>query len=193
MLVLLVRWVIGPTGDILSGVETTIRVQEAVTILTGSSRPTVKLAGARRKSLGDLLADVDLAMLAANKGPALVVPNAIYHSREIGVCLENSAYRRLAKDPTKMIVLKKSLLSDDICRLYPERSRHPSHCRLLKIYKEGVTVVPTGSNVGGSTYQLSKHLPDMLSPFIGHLPQHTKNSTEIVHTAQSIAVLFPQL
>ena len=42
-------WVIGPIGNILSRVEKTTRMQEAVTILTGSSRPTVKLAGARRK------------------------------------------------------------------------------------------------------------------------------------------------
>jgi len=186
-------WVIGPTGDILSGVEMTIRVQEVVMILTGSSRPTVKLAGARGKSLSDRCADVDLAMLAANKGNVLVVLSAFYYSHKIGVCLENLAYRRLAKDRTKTIVLKKSLPADDICRLHPECSRHPRHYRLLKIHKEGVTVVPAGSNVGGCTYQLSKHLADMLSPFVGHLPQHMKNSTEIIHTAQSIAVLFPQL
>jgi len=34
-------WVTGPTGDMLSGVEKTTRMQEAVTILTGSSRPTI--------------------------------------------------------------------------------------------------------------------------------------------------------
>jgi hypothetical protein len=155
-----------------------------VTILTGSSRPTVKLAGARRKSLGDLCADVDLAMLSANKGNAVVVLNAVYHSHEIGVFLEISAYRRLAKDPTKTIVLKKSLLADDVCRLHPEHSRHPRHYRLLKVHKEGVTVVPVGRNFGGCTYQLSQHLADM------HLPHNVKNSTEIIHTAQSIAVLF---
>jgi hypothetical protein len=80
--------VIGPVGDFLSGVEKNIRVQESVMILTGFSRPTVKLAGARRKSLGDLCADVDLAMLAANKGNAMVVLNAIYCSHEIDVCLQ---------------------------------------------------------------------------------------------------------
>lgn len=42
-------WVIGPIRDILSRVEKTTMMQEAVTILTGSARLTVKLAGARRK------------------------------------------------------------------------------------------------------------------------------------------------
>jgi hypothetical protein len=130
------EWVIGPTEDFLSGVEMTIRVQEAVTILTGSCRPTVKLAGARGKSFGDLCADVDLALLAANKGNVLAVLSAFYYSHKIGVCLENLADRRLAKDHTKMIVLKKSLPADDICRLHPECSRHPKHYRLLKIHKE---------------------------------------------------------
>ena len=143
---------------------------------------TNKLAGAKRKSLGDLCVDVDLAMLAANRGNAMVVLNAIYYSHEIGVCLENLAYGRLAKDPTKMIVLK-SLLADDSCRLHPDRSRHPRHYRPLKVHKDRVTVMPAGSNVGGSTFWLSKHLPDMPSPFVGHLPQHMKNSTEIIHTA----------
>jgi hypothetical protein len=119
--------VFGPVGDILSGVEKTVRVQETVTILTGFSRPTVKLAGARRKSRDDLCADVDLAMLAANKVNVLVVLNAIYYSHEIGVWLENLAYRRLAKDLTKTIVLKKSLLADDVCRLHPDHSRHCRH------------------------------------------------------------------
>jgi hypothetical protein len=128
--------VIGPTGDILSGVENTVWVQEAVRILTGSSRPTVKFAGARRKLLCDLCADVDLAMLAANKGNAMVKLSAFYYGREIGFCLENLAYRSMAKDPTKTIVLKKSLLADDVCRLHPECSRHSKHYRLLKIHKK---------------------------------------------------------
>jgi hypothetical protein len=84
-------WVTGPVGDILIGTEKTIRVQEAVTILTGSSRQTVKLAGAKRKLLGGLCANVDCVLVAANKGNALVVLNAIYYSHEIDVCLENLA------------------------------------------------------------------------------------------------------
>jgi hypothetical protein len=51
-------WVIGAIGDILIGVGNTMMVQEewqgAVRILTGFFRPRVKLAGARRKYLGDL-------------------------------------------------------------------------------------------------------------------------------------------
>ena len=81
-------------------------------------------------------------MLAANKDNAVVVLNAVYYSHEIGVFLENSAYRRLAEDPAKMIVLNKSLLADDVCRLHPEHSRYPRHYRLLKIHKERVTVGP---------------------------------------------------
>ena len=69
-------WVFGPVGDILSGVEKIVRVHKAVMILTGFSRPTVKLVGVRRKLLSDLCAEVDLAMLAA-KSNALVVLNAI--------------------------------------------------------------------------------------------------------------------
>jgi len=141
--------VIGPVGDIVSDVEKTIRVQETVMILTDFCRPTVKLVGVRRKSLGDLWADVDCAMLVANEGNAVVVLNAIYYAHEIGVFLKNLAYRRLAKDPTKTIVLKKSLLADDICRLHPVHSRHPRHYRHLKIHKERVTVVPARSNIGG--------------------------------------------
>jgi hypothetical protein len=41
------------------------------------------LAGAKRKSLGDLWANADLAILAANKGNALVVLNAVYYIHEM--------------------------------------------------------------------------------------------------------------
>jgi hypothetical protein len=77
-------------------------------------------------------------MIAANKGNAVVVLSV----HEIGVFLEISAYRKLAKDPTKMIVLMMFLLAGDVCRLHPECSRHQWHYRLLKVHKEGVTVDP---------------------------------------------------
>ena len=115
-------WVIGPIGDILSEVEKVIRLlpvegaeevwQEAVRILTAYSRPTIKMSGARWKSLGDVWANVDLAMLAAKNGNAVVVLKTVYCSHEIVVFLDNLAYRRLAKDSTKTIVLKNSLLAD---------------------------------------------------------------------------------
>jgi uncharacterized protein YaaW (UPF0174 family) len=83
---------------------------------------------------------------------------------KIASLLEDSAYKKLDKDPTDSIerkttkLLKKSSLPEDLCKqLQPSGSRAPRLYGLPKIHKEGVPLRLIVSNIGAPTYQLAKH------------------------------------
>jgi hypothetical protein len=72
----------------------------------------------------------------------------------------------------------------------PCRLQTPRLYGLLKIqvHKEGVPLRPIVSNIGASTYQLSKYLPGLLSQLTGKSVHHMKNTFQFVQIMESLRV-----
>jgi hypothetical protein len=143
--------------------------------------------------------DADLTVLPADKGNVTVILNTVDYEQKTNPLLEDSTYKELTKNPTDSVerkttlLLKKSKLAEDICkRLRPTGTRPPRLYRLPKIHKEGIPLRPIISNIGAPTYQMSKYLATLLSPFVGQSIHYVKNSSEFVRTFDSLQ-LGPQI
>ena len=65
-------------------------------------------------------------------------------------------------------------------RLRPSGSQPPRIDGLSKIHKPEVPLKPILSCIGAPSYQLSKHLPSLISPLAGKTDLHVKNSRHFV-------------
>jgi len=128
-------------------------------IIKSSSQPRNNLRKTERAALKTLKDNTNLTILPADKEIATVVLNTSDYKQKISSLLEDSAYRKLAKDPTDAIerkttlLLKKSSLTEETRRqLRPAGSRPPRMYGLPKIHKEGIPLRPIVSNIGTPTY-----------------------------------------
>jgi hypothetical protein len=66
--------------------------------------------------------EADLTVLPADKDNAMVILNTVDYIQKINALLDDSTYKKLAKDPTDSVerktalLLKKSKLAEDICK-----------------------------------------------------------------------------
>jgi len=137
---------------------------------------------------------VNLTILPADKGNATVVLNISDYKQKISSLLQDPAYRKLTKDPTDSIerkttaLPKKSSITEETRRqLGPACSRPSRLYGLPKIHK-GVPLRPIVSNIGSSTYQLSKHLSRLLNQYTGKTAPHVKNSFHFIRILESLKI-----
>jgi hypothetical protein len=113
-----------PIEDLLAGVEKAVQSQpvesaeesrqETVRIIKSASKPRDNLTRTEKATLRNLKNNSELTVLPADKG------NATDYKQKISTLLEDSAYRRLTKDPTESTerkttkLLKQSTLSEEI-------------------------------------------------------------------------------
>jgi hypothetical protein len=148
------------------------------------------------KVLGaSLSALVKLSLGLEEQGNATMVLSTLDYKQKITSLLEDSSYRRLARDPTDLtkrkttLLLRKSTLTEDICKqLRPAGSRPPRLYGLMKIHKEGVCLRPIVNSIGAPTYQLSQYLAGLLSQLTGNSAHHVKNSFKFVQILKSLRV-----
>ena len=138
-------------------------------IIKSPSKPRDNLTKADREALCSLKKNMNLTILPADKGNATVILNTVDYKQKIASLLEDPSYKSLARDPTELterttaLLLKKSTLTEDICkRLCPTGSRPLRLYGLPKIHKEGVPLRPTVSNIGAPTHKLSSYLSGFL-------------------------------
>jgi hypothetical protein len=93
--------------------------QETFRIIKTASKPRDNLTRAERSTLRSLKQDTELTILPADKGNATVILNTTDYKLKIYTLLDDSAYRKLTKDPTDArerkttLLLKKSKLTED--------------------------------------------------------------------------------
>jgi len=113
-----------PIEDLLTGVEKAVQSllvesaeevrQETIRIIKSASKPKDNLTRTERVALTNLKNNSELTILPADKGNATVILSTMDYKQKILILLEDSAYRRLTKDPTERKttkLLKKSTLS----------------------------------------------------------------------------------
>jgi hypothetical protein len=192
-----------PIEDILAEAEKAVQSlpvemaeeasQETVRIIKSSSRLRDKLMKAEREAPRTLKKNTDLTILPADKCNATMILSTVDYKQKITSFLEDPSYRRLARDPTDStewkttLLLKKSTLTEDICKqLRPASSRPPRLYGLPKIHKDGVSLRPIVSSIGTPTYQLSKYLAGLLSQLTGNSATHVKNSFQFIQILESL-------
>ena len=124
-----------------------------------------------------------------------MVLNTSRYRQKISSLLRDPSYRTLTKDPTDaterktILLLKKSSLTVETRRqICPAGSRSPRLYELPKIHKEGVPLRSIVSNIGASTYQLSKQLSGFLNPLTGKSAHHVKNSFHFIEILKSLKI-----
>ena len=171
--------------------------QEKVRIIKHATKPRDNLNKTERIALQSLKNNTDLNILLADKGNATVILTTDYQQK-IASLLQDLSYRKLTMDPTNsterkttMLIKKSTLTEDQHKKLNPTGSRPPRLYRLPKIHKEGFPLRPIVSNTGAPTYQISKHLAEILGPLTRRSTHHVKNSSQFVQTLDSI-ILQPE-
>jgi hypothetical protein len=112
--------------ELLTGVEKAVQAlpvesaearQETRRIIKSASKPKDNLTKSERAALRNLKNNSELTILPADKGNATVILSTMDYKQNIYTLLEDSAYRRLSKDPTESTerkttkLLEKSTLS----------------------------------------------------------------------------------
>ena len=103
-----------------------------------------------------------------------------------------NTYRKLRRDPTPSFERKMNSLLLSLTKkgelprqlydtLRSSAGQIPRMYGLPKFHKTGTPLRPMVSFINSPSYQLSKHLSDLLSPLVGHSQSAVKNSREFAN------------
>ena len=141
----------------------------------------IKIPSEERKILESLYKNKDITVLRQDKGRGVVVMNKCDYIEKSSLFLNGSEFEKLDSDLTasfqtrvqnKLLSMKKRFTDSQYKRLYPSSSRPGLFFGLAKVHKlqNGSTNVnelplrPVISNIGTTTYELSKYLAKLLQP-----------------------------
>jgi hypothetical protein len=65
--------------------------------------------------------------------------------------------------------------------LTPNNEIAPRIYSLPKIHKEDIPLRPIVNTIGSPTYELAKHVANILSPLVGHIDSFIKDSNEFIN------------
>ncbi|XP_071453564.1 uncharacterized protein [Hetaerina americana] len=162
-------------------------------VLKRAVLPKLIMMREEKRALLSLRKNPDYTVLKADKGNATVLLNTMDYPRIIQHLLHDPAYRTITRDPTDVLVrkkttlMKKSLPSSEANRnLVPQAPVLPRLYGLPKIHEGGAPLRPIVIAIGAPTCNLAKHLTGILAPFVGSCEHHIKNSAELVKTLRNI-------
>ena len=138
-------------------------------------------------------------ILPADKGRSTVVMDRADYEKKALQLLSDGPYAVISQDPTLSLERKitKQLL-DLKCRdvlpnkvyfcLCPSGSRVPQLYGLPKIHKDGIPLRPIVAVNGSVSYQLAKHLAQLLQPLCGNSGHHVKDSSDFSNSISSTRI-----
>ena len=190
-------------NDVLSSANN-LNVQQKLSLKTTfldtyKKYSTIKINFHDKSIIEGLYKNDNLAILRQDKGRGVVILNKSDYITKCESFLSGAEFEELQNDPTKTFQrnvqdtlrgMKKKFTETEYKRLYPSASQPGLFFGLAKVHKlkEGQTNVqdlplrPVISNIGTTTYQISKQLAKLLSPL-------TKNDQNIESTADFIKKL----
>ncbi|CAH3195997.1 unnamed protein product, partial [Porites evermanni] len=201
-----------PTEAIVSSVEAVLSRQHGLSestkdnnrsrmtsTLQSASLPNSNLTPNKQKALKRLKTDENVVILPADKGRVTVVMDKTdYNDKMDSLVKDKQTYEVLKRDPTpalqrklknKLLTLKKT---DNIdfrrySRLRCSVPQPPKLYGLPKLHKPNIPMRPIVSFCGCPTYQLSKHLTNVLKVLTGESRrklQSTENFIDAIRTIQ---------
>ena len=149
----------------------------------------IKVNDADRRIIEGLYKNEKITVLRQDKGRGVVILNKTDYIKKCETFLEGEEFLSLSSDPTSsfqtrvQIILRKmksKFTKEEYSRIYPSSSQPGLFFGLAKIHKiktekkdvKDLPLRPVISNIGTSTYQLSKFLASILAPL-------TKNDRNI--------------
>ena len=171
---------------------------EVVGAVKNTKLPKDNLSKEERKALTNLKKNKDITIIQADKGKCVVVMNKEQYVRETSKLLEDTkTYRPLDSDPTKKLkgrlqrklrALKKEGQLDQVSynMIYPTSDITPRFYATPKIHKDPIKMRPIVSGINSITYNLARHLADIMKPLVGKSERHLNNSKDLVKKIQEI-------
>ena len=168
--------------------------------LSSCKLPKPNITKSERSALKELKNDDTLLIISADKGRCTVVMDRKeYDDKAKAMLSDTSTYTPLKKDPTQSIKTKlkgklkplkeSGAISDRTCKsLVPTAEVPPKFYGLPKIHKPSCPLRPIVSSVGSVTYNLSKHLNDILSPMVGKSEHHILNTEKFVDKLKTLSL-----
>ena len=193
-----------PTHEYIIGIEQACRnlgseTKEAerlrsdcVRTLRLASPPKPNISKQEKSALKDLSKNEEIMILPADKGRSVVVLNSKdYKDKARALLSDTATYKKLDKDPTtkytaalvnelKEIHNAGALTDIQYRTLYPTSSTIPRFYGLPKVHKTGAPLRPIIASTGSLTYQVARHVADILAPLVGNNGYALKNSAEMV-------------
>ena len=158
--------------------------------LSRSKPPPNNLSPEEQKAIKALREAETIVIAPADKGNATVIMDQTAYDGKIrGLLADTSTCRRLTRDPTQdlerwinALLLSLSRVGAIPGPLYEQlrssAGKIPLLYRLPKVHKPGIPLRPIVSFINSPTYQLSKHLVSILTPFVGMSDSHVRNSAQ---------------
>ncbi|XP_046387273.1 uncharacterized protein LOC124156657 [Ischnura elegans] len=192
-----------PYMDIIGGVEGAIRKlpqeeaeeirNEVSAALKRAVIPKSNVSIAEKRALTTIKKNPNIVVLQADKGNATVLMKTVDYQEKLRSLLNGSTYRPITRDPTDSLVRKTAALikrcipeNENTRTLMPQAPVPPRMYGLPKIHKDGIPLRPIVSAIGSPTYNLARHLTNLLSPFVGQCEHHVTDSKQFVQTLKSI-------
>ena len=162
-----------------------------VRILNCPVRHNLNLTPPETRALKELQLNTDIIVLPTDKGRATVIMDRDdYISKLSEMLSDTTTYKKVNRDPSAVLEGKMNSTLLDLNRSgqIPDRLHHwlrsssgltpPRIYCLPKIHKQDVPHHPIVSFYTSPTYQLSKHLSSLLSPFISKTVSYVHNSSD---------------
>ena len=142
---------------------------------------SIKISSKDQQIINNLYKNQAIVVLRQDKGRGVVIINRTDYITKCETFLNGPEFEQLPNDPTasfqskvqiKLRGMKKKFNDQEYTRLYPSGSQPGLFFGLAKVHKlkEGQNTVehlplrPVISNIGTTTYQISKHLANLLAP-----------------------------
>ena len=184
------------TPKVIADVEEALKSSKADSLSVAHARNWIvgilnrPVSPLETRALKELRSNTDIIVLPSDKGRATVIMDRDdYNSKLSEMLSDTTTYKKLNRDPLAALERKmnSTLLGLNRSGQIPDRLYHrlrsssgltPRIYGLSKIHKQNVPLRPVVSFYTSPTYQLSKHLSSLLSPFVGKTSLYVRNSRE---------------
>ena len=172
---------------------------QVTSCLVNAKLPPSNITKGQREAITSLSKDRNILVLPADKGRCTVVLDKSDYAEKVESLLNDTkVYELLKKDPTaiykKKVIdnlqqLEKAEVIDRALyhKLYPAESV-PSFYGLPKVHKQNNPLRPIVSSIDSVTYNVAKHLAEIIGPLVGQSCHHVTNSSDFVEKIKDIEV-----
>lgn len=154
-----------------------------------------------RQAIRALKTDRNITVLAADKENATVVLDTSDYVEKAHALLNNAPFKRIAGNPTN----RNERRVNDVLNRLAEKSkidktlqkalrvpingtRPPLFYGSVKTHKDNFPLRPIVSAIGSATYNLSKYVSDLLTPYVRQAPSYIANTTEFLKEVNDISI-----
>ena len=169
------------------------RIRQKVVSAVHSAQSCANISYEEKQAIRRLKSDPSIVIAKADKGNAVVVMDKDDYLRKVNEHLSDSnIYKTLPNNPQNQLknsvnkVLQrlkseKKLSKAEYDLLYCSTAQTPRYYALIKTHKINYPIRPIVSFIGSPTYQISKFLSKILTPFTNLASQKLKNSYILIN------------